>query len=505
MTQPNKTFVFANKQRTFTFAEPPSIANTISQRVGNTTVVTAEQMEKTARQWQSKAFSKWIGLGKNPRGTLKAGTGAGKTRFAVMAIMNWLHEKEHGTAVFVVPSRTLGTQTKNALRALGLSCARYWSDFKEKMPNKDVYITTYTSLPSMLDAVPYLKNRDVLLVLDECHKAGAKQALKNVTSYKGDACLMLSATPHRSDGVDVPLLMEAPIFFELSLIEGIRQSRTAEDALDYTFHVVFVDMNQDEQIEYEEYCENITKLWFVLQKEGKECGANTNNLFHRMNEGIQAQPFKRTLRIWKNLLLKRKRLINEMEIRYSVSQQIMELEYGKKYMLFNQSIFAIERLNGMMKDMGIHPRIYHSGLQSVPDNVFEMYPELNNEGFIRRFNEAGSKSDAELKRWVRSASDILLCCKSLTEGFDCPSLDGLIMANGTNTLTQRIQTIGRVFRGEKHKDIWMLVHNDESSGENKALYELIHEVGIEHHKIRYHFNGITTSHITVPQDTEMIN
>jgi hypothetical protein len=79
------------------------------------------------------------------------------------------------------------------------------------------------------------------------------------------------------------------------------------------------------------------------------------------------------------------------------------------------------------------------------------------------------------------------------------------MANGTNTLTQRIQTIGRVFRGEKHKDIWMLVHNDESSGENKALYELIHEVGIEHDKIRYHFNGINPSHITVPQDTEMIN
>ena len=77
MTEPNRTFVFANKQPTFTFAEPPSIAGTISQRVGNTTVVTAEQMEKTARQWQSEAFSKWIGLGKNPRGTLKAGTGAG--------------------------------------------------------------------------------------------------------------------------------------------------------------------------------------------------------------------------------------------------------------------------------------------------------------------------------------------------------------------------------------------------------------------------------------------
>ena len=504
MTEPNRTFVFANKQPTFTFAEPPSIAGTISQRVGNTTVVTAEQMEKTARQWQSEAFSKWIGLGKNPRGTLKAGTGAGKTRFSVMAIMNWLHEREDGSAVFVVPSRTLGTQTKNALRALGLSCARYWSDFKEKMPNKDVYITTYTSLPSMLNAVSYLKNRDVLLVLDECHKAGGKQALKNVTSYKGDACLMLSATPHRSDGIDGPSLMEAPIFFDLPLIDGIKQSRTADDALDYTFHVVFVDMTNDEQIQYDEYCENITKMWFMLQKQGKECGANTSNLFHRMNEGFGGE-FGRTLRIWKNLLLKRKRLINEMEIRYSIAQQIMELEYGKKYALFNQSIFAIERLNGMMKDMGIHPRLYHSGLQSIPNNVFEAYPELNNEGFIRRFNEAGSKSDAELKRWIRSASDILLTCKSLQEGFDCPSMDGLIMMNGTNTLTSRIQTNGRVFRGAKHKDIWMLVHNDGSSGENKALYELLHATKIEHDKIRYHFNGINTSHITVPQDTEMIN
>ena len=475
----------------------------ITQRLGGT--LTAEQMTETARQWQTECFSKWIGLD-NPRGTLKAGTGAGKTRLGIMVMMNWLKEREDATVIFVVPSLALGNQTKNSLRAWGLTTGRYFTGFKETAPHKNVYITTYTSLNKLVEAVPYLKNRNVLLVLDECHKAGASQALRNLRNFKGDGCLMLSATPERGDGVNVMAELDAPLFFELTLIDGIKQSRTADDALDYTFHVVFVQPNQQEAIEYDDLSESISKMFHMCVAEGKKVGANTNNLFDRRNLGYGGE-FAQKLRIYTALCRSRKRLENELESRYQATQDILTYTYGKKTAVFNQSIFAIERLNGMVKDMGIHPRVYHSGLSSLPADALEMYPELNNQGFKRRLEQWGDDADKELKRWVRSSSDVLLTCKALQEGFDCPDMDTLIMANGTNAIRSRIQTIGRVFRGSKHKDIFMLVHNNGSddTGDMNAFYRLIHATGIEHDKIRYHTNGINPAHITVPEDTGGIN
>lgn len=475
----------------------------IKVRLGNS--ITAEQMTETARQWQTECFSKWIGLDK-PRGTVKAGTGAGKTRLAIMVMMNWLKERENATVIFIVPSLALGNQSKNSLRAWGLTTGRYFTGFKETAPHKDVYITTYTSLNKLVEAVPYLKNRNVLLVLDECHKAGGRVAMKNLLKFKGDGCLMLSATPERGDGVSVTQMMDAPNFFELTLIDGIKQSRTADDALDYTFHVVFVQPTAQESIEYDDLSESISKMFHMCVAEGKKVGGNTNNLFHRMNIAhIKSKnEFGKKLSIYTALCRSRKRLENELESRYQATQDILTHTYGKKSAVFNQSIFAIERLNGMVKDMGIHPRVYHSGLSSLPADALETYPELNNQGFLKRLEQWGDDADKELKRWVRSSSDVLLTCKSLQEGFDCPDLDILIMANGTNAVRSRIQTIGRVFRGSKHKDIFMLVHNNggDDTGDMRAFYNLIHKTGIEHDKIRYHTNGINPAHITVPTTTD---
>ena len=81
-----------------------------------------------------------------------------------------------------------------------------------------------------------------------------RNAFRTFTHNQGDACLLLSATPNRTDGVCVMHMMNtAPegspcldhvchhgIHYELDLLEGIRQSRNGDDELDLEFHVVYM-------------------------------------------------------------------------------------------------------------------------------------------------------------------------------------------------------------------------------------------------------------------------
>jgi len=116
------------------------------------------------------------------------------------------------------------------------------------------------------------------------------------------------------------------------------------------------------------------------------------------------------------------------------------------------------------------------------------YPELNTPHFHKRLKDYSKNAKRELQRWKESASDYLLTCKSLKEGFDVPDMDGLIMMTGTNSTRSRIQTIGRVFRGSKHKDIYMLVLDgvsDKGSGDERAFWRIVEATGIPHSNIKY--------------------
>jgi len=459
---------------------------------------TGEQLEEGAREWQARAYSTWLGL-EQPRMTVKAATGAGKTRLAITVMFNWLHEHNpHPVVVFVVPSKQLLNQTRTTVRMWGLTCGRIGGGYNERAPNKDVYITTYLSLKKV-QALTHLQDRKTLIVLDECHRAGGEVALRTLRNYQGDGCLLLSATPNRSDGVCMMHEMNtAPvgsvchgehcshgIHVDLKLIDGIEQSRNGDDALDFTFNIVQINMTTAEQIEYDDYTERISKLYHKCYKLVAEDGGNPNNLFDRNNWGCSHET-RQALTMYQNLCNKRKRLMNEMENRFSAAEAVLSNNLGKKYALFHETIFGIERLNGMCKNLGIHPHIYHSGLTTLPPHVFQTYPELNNAGFKRRLKQYGEDATKELSRWERSSSDILLTCKSLKEGFDAPDMDGVIMMSGTNNVRSRIQTIGRVFRGAKHKDIWMFCYEDTEGGDMRSFYNLIHDTGIPHDKIKWH-------------------
>jgi len=448
--------------------------------------ITAEAIESRSRRWQSEGFTRFIVL-EDHRMTVKAATGAGKTYLAVMVMKWWLnlHGKD-AKIVFGVPTKDLVVQTADVLRGWRFKFARVCSGYNEAHLNKTVYIATYMSL-AKVKKNKHLKGKKILIIGDECHKMGAEKTMSQFNDFQGDACLLLSATPERDDDVDVSTLMNAPVLVDLTLIEGIEQSRRTSDALDYTLHYVMVQPNAVETNQLYEIEEEVRIAYHAAKSAVDKAGGNVANLMSWTNKHLGDAAAATALQSYKYKTMLRKRMENDIEARYDVVKAIMRKHIGDKMACFHETIFGIERLNQMCMDEGIQPRVYHSGMDLSVEQAIA-YPELNTPQFKKRLADYSKNAKRELQRWKESASDYLLTCKSLKEGMDVPDMDGLIMMTGTNSTRSRIQTIGRVFRGSKHKDIYMLVLDgvsDKGSGDQRAFWRLVQETGIPHSNIKY--------------------
>lgn len=475
---------------------------------------TGEQLQEGARLWQSKAYIKWLGLLKR-RGVLDAGTGAGKTRFAIATMHNHFHEHnpadKPAVVVWVGPAGLM-SQYRNVMRQWGFTYGRIGGGYNETSPHKQVYITTYSSLRKVA-ALSFMKDRNVLLILDECHRAGGTKVSQVLADFQGDAFLGLSATPNRSDDICVACNMgcspedhtcvggstcTAGVFYTLTLWDGVMQSRTEDDELDVHFHVVHVKMSIAEQIAHDELSDEISTLYHVCRNAAENTiGANPYNLFSARNKMVggalndKSHPSGLSpLQLYQNACNKRKRMENDMDARYTMSEAIMQDPniYGRKSAWFHETIFGVERINGMCMDMGIFPHVYHSGVNAIPEDTFITYPELNNPAFKARLQTWASDGSRELKRWMRSSSDALITCKALKEGFDQPDMRVLVMVSGTNEVRSRVQTIGRAFRGLGRKDIFMFVCPD-SKGDMYCLSNVLRKTGIPSERVHHHVGG----------------
>jgi len=488
---------------------------------------TGEQLLEGARPWQTQAYNGWLGLDPK-RGIIEAGTGAGKTRAAISIMHNWFHEHnpadKPAAVVWVGPARLM-SQYRNIMRDWGFTFGRIGGGYNETSPHKQVYITTYSSLKKVA-GFSFLKERNVLLVLDECHRAGGERVSQVLADFQGDAFLGLSATPNRSDDICVGCNLHASpkdytcvggstcnaaVFYELSLWDGVMQSRTDTDELDVHFHVVHIHMSTAEQIEHEDLSDQIETLFHVCRNAAENTvGANKFNLFAAHNRKLGG-PLNSVgdyglspLQNYQNLCNKRKRLENDMDGRYDMTSKLMGFPFifARKSAWFHETIFGVERINGLCMEQAIYPHVYHSGVNTIPEDTFTTYPELNNPSFKARLKEWGNNSDKSLKRWMRSASDALITCKSLKEGFDQPDLEVLVMVSGTNEVRSRIQTIGRAFRGTGRKDIIMYVC-PHSNGDMYCLGNVLHKTGIPTERVHFHVGGnINPSHFIVQETNQ---
>jgi superfamily II DNA or RNA helicase len=148
--------------------------------------------------WQHEALQAWLDNGS--MGIIKAVTGSGKTMVALMAIRRSL--AEGGRAVILVPTCALLGQWKKVLKEqlqLGdeqIGCAGGGNRCHPSRQAVTIWVmnSARTSLAGALEHVP--PSVPILLVVDECHRAGSKKNA-HIFESRYDAAMGLSATPER--------------------------------------------------------------------------------------------------------------------------------------------------------------------------------------------------------------------------------------------------------------------------------------------------------------------
>ena len=160
------------------------------------------------RPWQSDALGKLDAA--EGRDFLAVATpGAGKTTFALAAVVRHMAEHPGRRVVVVAPTQHLKIQWARAATGFGLHLDHLWSPSEGSLPD-DMHgvVTTYQQVASASTHLARLAE-DAYVVLDEVHHAGDDRSWGTSLLEAFDAAAMrlsLSGTPFRSDDAEIPFV-----------------------------------------------------------------------------------------------------------------------------------------------------------------------------------------------------------------------------------------------------------------------------------------------------------
>lgn len=160
------------------------------------------------RPWQSAALDA-LSLGRSRDFLAVATPGAGKTTFALTAVVQDLAENPGRRVVVVAPTRHLKHQWADAALRFGLHLEPEWSAREGELP-ADMHgiVTTYQQVAVSAAALAPLA-RDAHVVFDEIHHAADDRTWGTAIlhAFEGAARrLSLSGTPFRSDTSAIPFV-----------------------------------------------------------------------------------------------------------------------------------------------------------------------------------------------------------------------------------------------------------------------------------------------------------
>jgi len=159
------------------------------------------------RAWQLDALDK-LGSHREKSFLAVATPGAGKTRFALTAVLRNLAEHPHRHVAVVAPTQHLKVQWADAAAEFGLQLEPEWRVDDGWPTDMHGVVTTYQQVASSPRAFRK-PTRDGIVVLDELHHAGTERAWGDslLEAFEGtELRLCLSGTPFRSDTNAIPFI-----------------------------------------------------------------------------------------------------------------------------------------------------------------------------------------------------------------------------------------------------------------------------------------------------------
>ncbi len=399
-------------------------------------------------EWQKKCVSEWFDAGR--RGVLKVVTGAGKTILA-LAIAERLQNIDRPSlrVAIVVPTVVLLNQWLEELSsrsnlpaaAIGLMGGGHSGSFTAGVR---VLICVLNSAAKKLaaDVERAGIGKDLLLIVDECHRAGAAE-MKHVFATKRAWSLGLSATPERendvsldeddepapADDADEPVPFEesvlgrelGPVVFEMNYAEAIQKGVLPP------FRIVHygLSLGPKEREKYDHLSRDITDLRNEL-----ETGSRRGLALIRWCRSRAGAENPRAMQFI-SLTSERKRLLYRIEERFNAVRAILRQAYARnpdaKVILFHESIAEVMALFDMLREAGYAVVAEHS---EFPDSMRAESLRLFRNGTAR----------------------VIVSARSLIEGFNVPSADLGIIVAASASVRQRVQTLGRLLRRNRLSD-----------------------------------------------------
>lgn len=397
----------------------------------------------TLYPWQEDCVNRWF---TKKNGTIKVVTGAGKTILA-LAIIEKLQAVDSDLRVaIVVPTLVLQDQWyKEILRmsnlpphAIGKLGGGQKGSFGDGVR---ILICVLKSASMYLARLVETSNASphLLLVADECHKAGAPDMSK-VFQTKRAYNLGLSATPEREvlddnlslaeDSYNSSLLGKelGPIIYELTVHQALEQGILPE----FEVHHIGLPLMPSELQEYEQLTRRLSAVSDKLREVGHRHGFHDSSITYRASS-LSERKDELGLLATEYLFLtsRRKHLLYNAQSRMNAVSDILlrEFQHDKdvRAILFHESIESVMLLYYQLLQKGLPVVVEHSKL---PGELRETSIELFRQG----------------------VAQIIVSAKSLIEGFNVPETDiGIVVASSTS-VRQRIQTIGRLLRKREAVD-----------------------------------------------------
>ncbi|MCB1066193.1 MAG: DEAD/DEAH box helicase [Verrucomicrobiae bacterium] len=395
--------------------------------------------------WQSQAIDKWFAEGH--RGTMKVVTGGGKTLLA-LALAERIQNNEDTDVCLavVVPTIVLMHQWYDELvdrgnlppSAIGRLGGGHQDDFKDgRRILISVLVSASRKLPKLVSDGGIAEH--LLLVVDECHRAGGADMSKVLDTPRAYS-LGLSATPERDEdepiegedkGYENSMVGQAlgRIIFQLSYAEALEMGLIPP----FTIRHFGLPLNARERNRYEQLSRSISDTRADL-KNFAPADATSGNAFFRWARSSATRRGGEVGGLAVKLISdtsKRKELLYQMEARAEAVEELIREEFEQnpegRIILFHESIAEAMRLFGRLRDAGFPAIAEHSEL---PDSIRESGLNLFRKGIAQ----------------------VLVSVKSLIEGFNVPAVDVGIIVASSSSVRQRIQSMGRVMRRHRGKD-----------------------------------------------------
>lgn len=411
------------------------------------------------RPWQLEALAAWERGGR--RGIVAAATGTGKTKLALACMAAFFAPGRH--ILIVVPSISLLGQWVGALRSeFGLAPHQIGTFGGAEPTASPAHSIIVGVINSGRRAVPRLvrhwtEDREpVMLIVDECHWAGAAQN-SQVLHHPVAASLGLSATPERPDSALSAILEPAlgPVCFRYTLRQALDDGVLSPLRLvDVLFDLPSADAAQLTSIHRQ-----LSNLWTPLYERHPQAqGLEVDEIEGYLRSLGGASDIARRVSV---LLRERRALLTATTARRQIIEEIV-----------------VERLLDGRRSIIFHER------RREAEETFRLLTDAGARCTIERSDAQADERMRSLEMFRQGVADTLVVVRTADEGIDIPAADFAVIVNGMTGPRQRLQRIGRVVRPSDQEAVVISLLARGSAEERVALRDryLVGPQRVQYHR-----------------------